>query len=89
MNEQAILAHKFTLWLCVIADSALAGFLTFYLTRCWKRRMVTFATGYGSFDFPRDEKPLGYWLTFCAYWALNVTAFVAAVRFIFELIHGG
>jgi hypothetical protein len=89
MNEQAVLAHKVMLWLCIVADCALAGFLTFYLRRSWKRRLVTFAAAYGSFDFPRDEKPVGYWLTFCTYCALNILAIGAAVRFVFEFIHEG
>jgi hypothetical protein len=66
---------KFLLWLRGLGCVLLAGFLTYYLIRSWKRRVVTFASAYRSFDFSRDSKPVAYWLTFSGYLLLDLLSF--------------
>ena len=73
---------KFLLWFRGLGCVALTGFLTYYLLRSWKRRAITLASAYRSFDFSRDSKPVPYWLTFTGYLLLDVLSFCALLGII-------
>jgi hypothetical protein len=88
MTEQQVLGHKVFGVICVLANLLIVGFLLWYLPRCWRRKLITFASGYGSMDFSRDANPFGYWLTFCAYASIAALSTWGFLHIAYELFHG-
>lgn len=86
LSEKMILAHKVNLCICMLADLLLAGFVSCYIARSWKKKVITFSTVYRSKEFFRHLNPGWYWFIICIYSLLGLAAIAAFFRGTYELM---